>query len=217
MNTKALLACAIAAACGTASAQDILVTINGDVYGNQINNGTLSAVSPGETAAYSFLINASNYNDDPSFPTRGYEIDLSSFQVAFSGGTTIGLDPAFTGPAYFVVRESDPVADGFFISSNSTGFPADMPLAHAGVFDQFAARFSVSYTGDTLTTLDILDAVGTYDYDGLTVFGMGINDGPIEGVLGIDFASMTIEIVPAPASAAMLGFGGLVAARRRRS
>lgn len=215
MNTplRAALA-ALTLAAGTAAATPVLVEIHGDVYGNQIGSGTLSNVNAGETVVYSFMLDSEAYTDG-GFPTRGYQIDLSTFNLEFSGGTTIGLSDSVVDPAYFVIRESDPVADGFFISQG-LDFPAGLELDQAGAFGNFTATFSVSYTGDTLSTLNLLDAVGTYDFDGLTVFGMGIDDGPFEGVLGIDFNHMTITAVPAPSAFAMLGLAGLATSRRRR-
>lgn len=197
-----------------AQATPVLVEIRGDVFSNQINSGALGAVNAGETVTYSFTVDSGDFVNG-SFPTRGYAIDLSSFALNFSGGTSIGLAPSFAGPAYFVIRNNDPAVDGFFLSEG-LDFPSGLDLDQAGVFGNFAAAFNVGYSGDTLSSLDILDAVGTYDFTGLKVFGMGIDDGPFEGVLGIDFSSMTISIVPAPSALALLGLGGLTLARRRR-
>ncbi len=213
--TKTIITAAVLAA-GTlaANATPVLVEIRGDVYFNGINEGTLSGVNAGETVTYSFTVDSENFVNG-SFPTRGYAINLDSFALNFSGGTSIGLNPGFAGPAYFVLRDNDPAVDGFFLSQG-LDYPSGMPLAQAGRFGDFAASFSVAYPQDFLPSLDILDAVGFYDYTGLSVFGMGIDDGPIEGVLGIDFVSMTISVVPAPSAMALLGLGGLVAVRRRR-
>ena len=209
------LALAVAAAATTAAtATPVLVEINGVVWGNQINAAPLGDVNPGETGTISFTVDTADFVDG-SFPTRGYAIDLSSFSLDFSGGTSIAINPGFTGPAYFVLRNNDPAVDGFFLSQG-LDFPADIPLAQAGGFGDFGVRFNVSYTGDTLDSLDIADAAGTYDFTGLTVFGMGVNDGPFEDVLGMDFSSMTITVIPAPPALALLGLGGLAAGRRRR-
>lgn len=212
MKTATLAALTLAA--GTAAASPVQVEIHGDVYFNGINSGTLSGVTAGETCTYSFTLDSEDYMNG-SFPTRGYVIDTSSFALNFSGGTTIGLAESFSGPLYFVVRHNDPAVDGFFISAG-LDFPSDTPLDQAGRFGDFGATFSVSYVANTLSSFDILDAAGYYDFTGLKVFGMGINDGPIESVLGIDFNHMTITAVPAPSAAALLGLGGLVATRRRR-
>lgn len=115
----------------------------------------------------------------------------------------------------FVIRESDPVADGFMIS-NHADWPAALDTTEVGRVGNFAVRFNVSYEGTTLSTLNILDAVGTYDYTGLTVFGMGVNVGFFEDVLGMDFTSMTITVIPAPASVCMRAGAALIGVRGRR-
>lgn len=206
---------ALGAAAATAAATPILVEIQGEVWGNQIPSGILGGVTPGEGVTVSFLLDSDDFLDSASFPTRGYAVDLGSFQVAFSGGASIGLAPDFAGPAYFVVRDNDPAVDGFFFSVG-TDFPTGFDLDQVGSFGNFAFDFSVTYLGDTLGSLDIVGAEGDYDYDGLTSFNMGIGDGPFESVLGIDFVSMSITVIPAPSSAALLALGAFAGVRRRR-
>ena len=46
----------------------------------------------------------------------------------------------------------------------------------ANVSDYFTSVFEVGYTGDTLMSLEIADAVGVYDYTGLTSFYTVIAD-----------------------------------------
>lgn len=200
------------------SGNDILVEIRGDVYGNQINSGDFANVNAGETMTYSFELNSSVFTDG-TLSRRGYHIDLSTFQLAFSGGTVVHAQnpyPAGFTPM-FVLRDGDPVADGFFITDASVdGFDNGMATDQAGVFGNFVSGFSVSYGGDALGSLNIFDALGDYDYTGLTVFGMGIDDGPVESVLGIDFVSMTISQIPAPSTLLGLAPMGLLASRRRR-
>ena len=62
--------------------------------------------------------------------------------------------------------------------------------------------------------LDILDAVGTYAYDGLKGYNWTIDDGPASPV-SIGFESISISVVPAPATVAMLLLGGACGRRRR--
>ena len=88
-----------------------------------------------------------------------------------------------------------------------------MPLDQVGIFTDFLDNYSVTYTGDTLASLDILDALGTYDFTGLTVFNWTIDDGPFNA-MGLIFSEMTI--VPEPATLTLLALGGLLASRRRR-
>lgn len=200
---------------GAGMADLVNVEINGSVWGNQVNNGALGTVNAGDTATISFQLDSDMFVDSASFPTRAFNIDLSSFNLSFSSGASLGAAPSFAGPAYFVLRNNDPVADGFFLSQG-TDLPSGIPLDQVGVFGDFDVRFNVSYTGETLSSLDLLGAVGDYDYTGLTVFGMGVSDGPAEDVVGIDFTSMSISVVPAPGAASLLGLGALCAMRRRR-
>lgn len=213
---KQMLALAIASTCvSTALANDVLVQIHGVVWGNQINQGALDPVMPGETATIAFQLDSGNFQNSPNYNTRGYLIDQSTFTFSFSGGVSVGLrNPYIDGTPMFVVRESDPVADGFMISNN-TDWPVALDTTEVGRFGNFAVRFNVSYEGTTLSTLNILDAAGMYDYTGLTVFGLGVNDGFFEDVLGMDFTSMTITVIPAPASMLAMVPIALVARRRR--
>lgn len=201
------------------TANDILVQINGDVYSNQISSGVFSNVNAGESMTYSFELSSSTFVDG-TFPVRGYSIDLSTFSVSFSGGTVVqAQDPYPAGfEPIFVLRDNDPMVDGFFITDGSVdGFPAGIATDQAGVFGNFLATFNVSYLGDTLNSLDITDAVGTYDFTGLTVFGLGIDDGPFEDALSADFSSTTISIVPAPATMMGLTPLAMLVTRRRRA
>ena len=139
--------------------------------------------------------------------TSGPEVDASSALVEY--GSTIGLQNPFPAgqTPYFVIRDNDPAVDGFFVSTN-VDFPLGTPIDQTGIFDQFVNNFSVTYTGDTLNSLDILDALGTYDFTGLTVFNWTVDDGPFQP-LGIVFEQMTISALaaPEPGTLVLLGFG----------
>lgn len=181
---------AITSACG---ANGVTVEIEGVVRENRIGAGELSAVQPGETAVISFAIDPDDDLESLNTPTRGYSIDRESFRLSFSGGTSVPLASRAGRLAYFVLRDDDPAADGFFLSAG-TELATPLPLEPEGEFGNLGVHFNVSYRGDTLTSLDVLDAGGTYGQAGLEVFGMGVSDAPIEAVLGIDFVSMTIAV-----------------------
>jgi hypothetical protein len=151
--------------------------------------------------------------DSANFPTRGYEIDQASFDLTL-GAVSVGLEDPFPGgqTPYFVVRNDDPAVDGFFLSTN-LDLPFGVPLDEAGQLGQFVSQFSVTYVGETLDSLDIVDAAGTYDFDGLTVFNFTVDDGPFQAI-GMIFEQMTITVVPAPATLAVLA--PVVLWRRRR-
>ena len=87
-----------------------------------------------------------------------------------------------------------------------------MPSLLAPTFD---ALFEATYEGTRLDSLDVLDAVGTYDFTGLSVFNWGIQDDFIQP-MGFVFDSWSISVVPAPGAMAMFGLAGLVGTPRRR-
>jgi hypothetical protein len=174
-------------------AAPVRVTVTGTVEFNLINPPPLGDPNPGDAVAMSITVESGVFTDSPSFPTRGYPIDETSFTLTL-GSTTVHLAHPFPAgeTPYFVLRNDDPAVDGFFIST-SVDFPAGVPLDVTGNFGPFIDSFSVTYLGDTLGSLDILDAQGTYDFTGLTVYHWTVDDGPFEP-LGIIFETMTIEV-----------------------
>ena len=170
----------------------VRVTVTGEVEFNQISAPPLGFVGVGETATMTFLLDSDSFVNSASFPTRGYVIDPSSFQLSFDGGSMPLQSPFPAGQTpYFSIRDNDPAVDGFFVAT-STDFPVGVPINQTGGFGQFINNFSVTYGGDTLPSLDILDALGSYDFTGLSVFNWTVDDGPFNP-LGIVFSSMTIE------------------------
>lgn len=192
----ALLLCA-ASATPAAFAADVQVTVNGNVEFNLIGDAPLGAVSSGEDATLSFTIDSDVFVDSPNFPTRGYPIDAASFTLTFAA-VSIGLqDPFPPGETpYFVIRNDDPAVDGFFVAT-SVDFPTAVPIDQGGIVEQFRNDFSVTYTGNMLTSLDVLDAVGTYDFTGLSVFNWTVADGPFDA-MGMIFEDLTIEAAGSP-------------------
>jgi hypothetical protein len=82
----------------------------------------------------------------------------------------------------------------------------------------YQANLDLGYSGDTLGSLDILAAQGVYDFDGLTRFGFNLwSITPDNVAMEIDFARMTLQAVPVPAAAWLLGSAlvGLGALARR--
>ena len=210
----ALIATALAS---TANALVVDVRITGSVEFNQINVAPLSAANPGDAASITFQLYTGAFVDSTNFPTRGYEIVAGSFTFT-AGGASVGLaDPLPPGTTpYFIIRNDDPAVDGFFLGTNVDGFPNGVPSDSTGLFGQFAPNFSVTYGNDPLPSLDILDALGTYDFNGLTVFNFTVDDGPFNA-MGLVFEQMTISAVPVPAAAWLMGAAliSLGALRRR--
>ena len=73
----------------------------------------------------------------------------------------------------------------------------------------------LGYVGSTLSSLDILDAVGTYDFTGLTRFGFNLW-AVSPGNVGMEINFEQLTIVPAPGVGLLLPLGLVVGRRRRR-
>lgn len=209
------LVLAIGALAVPATADIVKVTMFGTVEYNQVNVPPFDGNDAGSAVTVSFLLDSNSFVNSPNFPVRGYAIDKPSFSMKV-GNATVGLQNPFPAgqTPYFVVRNNDPQVDGFYMGTN-VDFPNGVPLSAPGAFGAFRDDFSVSYSGDTLSSLDILGAVGSYGFGGLSQYFWAITDGGFEPI-GIGYESMTIEVVPAPGVLAPFAALALVGARRRR-
>lgn len=200
MRTTSLLATALAAFAlsvpAAANGTPVRVTINGVVEFNLINPPPLGNVNKDDLAKLSFLVYSGDFVNSASFPTRGYRIDKNSFSLVM-GSTTMKLQNPFPAgeTPYFVLRDNDPAVDGFMVSTNVDS-PSGVPINQNGNFGAFRNNFYVTYGGSTLSSLDILGALGSYDFTGLSVFNWTVSDGPFDP-LGLIFSDMLIEAVPA--------------------
>jgi len=180
--------------------QTVRVTATGMVEWNQVNFGVFADVNVGDPVTFSFEVNSEDYLNSSTYPTRGYVVDQDSFMVT-AGSVQVPLaNPYPNGEVpYFVLANDDPAADGFFIASNNVDWPwPGLKLDEAGVIGEpFEAHFDVGYEGDTIDSLDIVDAVGVYAYDGLTRFYFNIVDLGMEAI-GIDFTQFEIGVVGRP-------------------
>jgi hypothetical protein len=168
------------------------VTVTGVVEFNFIGDPPLSDVTSGDAVSLTFLVDANNFVDGIPGDTRGYVIDQSSFLLSFADGiVSQGLmDPFPAGETpFFTLADGIPVSDRFWVST-STNSPGGVPLEQ----DPFEANVDLGYVGDTLDSLDILDALGTYDFDGLTSFGFNLwAVFPDNVSMGMVFSEMTIS------------------------
>lgn len=199
----------------TAGATLIQVDVVGEWDFGMIRSGPLNGVNSGD-AMMSFQVDSNSFVDSMNFPTRGYNIIQDSFTLTVDG-ITVGMpDPFPMGETpLFVLRDNDPAVDGFFLGSSVDGFPNGVSIDNAGLIDPFLrVLFSATYGADRLPSLDILDAVGTYDFTGLTVFNWGFEDAG-QQIAGMIFDQFTISVVPAPGAVAM-GVPALALALRRR-
>jgi len=173
----------------TAQASPLNVSATGSVYFNGVGAPPLSGVLSGETATMSFQVDSDDWVELAPGDVRGYVIDNSTFSLSFTGGVAVGLAP---GTAYFCLVDGFPVSDGFFVSASATS-PGGVPLTQ----DPVQFNLDLGYEGDTLTSLDIIDAKGVYAFDGLTRFGMGLwQIFPDNVVMGIEFEYLSIANEP---------------------
>lgn len=217
MNTWVLSTVIGAAVCGIAGATTVKVDVVGSVDFNGIRTGQFAGIPSGAPASMSFLLDSNNFTNGTFFPTRGYAIDPASFVLNIGAESAAMLQPYPDGETpFFVIRDNDPAVDGFLLASDpDAGWPNGVWTDSPARFDPtFHALFLATYGGDTLASLDIMQALGTYTFDGLSVFNWGLDDAGNQP-LGLIFDSFTISAVPAPGLAVMLGILPLAAARRR--
>jgi len=214
MRINTILAAGFAAAL-TANAGAALVQI--DMYGSvdfNVIGGTHAGIPSGAPVHMGFQVDSDVFVNSGSFPTRGYTVIDSSF-VMTVGAASVIFDNPQPSPAYFVLRNNDPAVDGFFLSpSVDLDFPTAVHIP--GLTPAHELDFKVTYPGTTLSSLNILDAVGSYSFAGISVFNWGIGRFGNHGAEYV-YESMTIAAVPSGGAASLLATAGLVALRRRRS
>jgi hypothetical protein len=218
MSQKAIAAaCSLACLAGIASAELVRVEVTGEWDFGMVRSGVLNGVNSGP-ASMSFDVDSNVFTDSVNFPTRGYHIIEDSFVLTLDG-ISVGMpnpySPAGETPL-FILRNNDPAVDGFFLGSNVDGFQDGVTIDNAGLIDPFlGVLFSATYLNDPISSLDIVDAVGTYTFAGLSSFNWGLDDAGNQ-LAGMIFDQFTISVVPAPAAATVLAPAGLLAFRRRR-
>ncbi len=211
---KAVLATAILVlTVSAAQAALITVTAEGTVVFNGITTAPLNAVGGGDSAVMTFQVDSNVFVNGGLGDTRGYEIIQPSFALNFNAPpVSVGLLNPFPGGQlpYFTLADGIPVSDGFWVST-SPDSPGGVPISQTPL----QANVDLGYIGTTLSSLDILDALGTYDFTGLTRFSYTLwQISPDNTRMEIDFVKLTI--VPEPATMALLGGWGLILLRRRR-
>jgi hypothetical protein len=203
-----------------ASAVPVHVDVKGSVDYNVIR-GDMSVVNSGDPVVMGFDVDSDSYVDSGSYPTRGYVIDASSFSMTV-GGVPVLFDDPQPVPAYFVLRDKDPAVDGFFMSGGSVDLPFPTTVHIPGLVPDHELDYLTTFNdGATLTSLNILDAVGTYGTANLSVYNWTIGRFGNPGAEYV-YESITISAVPEPTTLALmamglLGVGVLRRARRQAS
>lgn len=202
----------------TMRADIVTVTATGVVESNVIQ-GNMVGVQPGDPVVMSFTVDSNNFLNSATFPTRGYPINLSSWNMTVGGRPVPIVDPQPSGTtAYFVMRNNDPAVDGFFISP---GVDFDVPISVTipGLTPVHELDFLVTFNnGNMWPSLNILQALGTYNDSNISSYNWTIGRFSNPGAL---YTYQTITLtspVPEPGSLALLGTSicGIAAWRVRR-
>lgn len=186
-----------------AQAVEVEVVARGEVEWNFVRvQAPLNQVEVGDSVEMRFIVDSEVFKNSTSYPTRGYEIDATTYELTFGGDVTVQLEaPPWYPPTSkprFTLRDNDPAVDGFFVAWENVDWPyPGLFLNTQGFCGNFEAHFDVGYTGDTLESLDIVDATGFYDFDGLGRYYFNVVDCGFEAI-GILFQDMTISLVPIP-------------------
>lgn len=205
------VAAALVVCSASAQAELVRVTATGVVGFNDIG-GSMTSVQPGDPVVMSFLVDSTNFVDSPAFPVRGYPIDLESFAMTVGTVPVPIVIPQPGGKtAYFVLRNNDPVVDGFVVST-ILAIPQPVAVEIIGLAPIHDLNYLSTFrTGDVLSSLDILDALGTYTRIQLSVSGWTIGQG---STVGAEYQFSTISltgvtVVPEPSSLLLAVLGGL--------
>lgn len=145
----------------------------------------------------------------------GYVIDSGTGQASAFDAFGFGFG-GFSGTATGGAVNAGGT-DGWFVAAanvfrfNGTQNPAE----------QAVALFEITYSGagvGTISTADFGLEFGLFAITRANPLTLNLNDGVAfnETALTVSQTAGSIEIVPTPAVAALAGFGGVVAARRRR-
>ncbi|OAB56649.1 hypothetical protein AY599_24865 [Leptolyngbya valderiana BDU 20041] len=184
MNKTIILAL-LAATGAAAHADPITVTITGEVASSRITEGDLAAVSAGDITTVTFQVDSDEFFDVLPGDLRNYPVNNDSFLLDFGSVSTTIVSGT---EAFFTLVDGFPVSDGFILSTSRTS-PGGVPLQTT----PYQLGFDLGYEGSTLDSLDIADALGLYEFAGLTRFNFTIwSIFPDNVAMEINFISIEI-------------------------
>lgn len=170
-----------------------------------INQSAINAIDVGDDFTFVFDIDLDMSTDSSAHPSTGvYEGAVVDFSLAVGSYNIVGTGPGTPEISHYVGD-----VDGFNLDLNSTdNFSHEflrtirMELVHFG-----AMQFDSDDLDEVLNLGDISawNEVRDFSVTGAGSQGAG---GQISGI--------SVEVIPAPSSIAMLGFATLAATRRRR-
>lgn len=217
MKTRAILALvAVAGTAVAANAQNtatysIVFNSAGAVSGNGTNN---IQVNPGSVVTATVFVTINPGIGAMVGNPPGAVQGLSDGGFSISGGTGAGswaAGPSLVAPYNFPLGTNAGTPAGGNVNGVLWGLGFLLQLPHPSPNSPDDVWTGTFNAGAAL-------GVSNFTFTGLATTGV-FYGGPIPAVLGYTSnagAGGSISVVPAPASLALLGLGGLVAARRRR-
>lgn len=197
-HTLATLAL-IAFSTSTALAAGVRVTVTGSVESNAFpanGTNTFGGILAGSPVTLTLELDSTQFLDSPNLPgrTRGYVIQPGTMRLTAGTASATRLENT---PAYFVLRNNDPRVDGFFLSQGTdidTSIPLQMIPAGFGV--QFSRTFDINTPAptpdDSLTSLNILDALGSWQFNDISSYNFAVGIGEFNLPMILAYESITI-------------------------
>lgn len=212
LKTTASIA-SLALAAGAEAGLLVQVEATGHVAFNDVVQIPLGLIPAGSDVTLRFTLDASSFVEGAGPDARGYLLDdsfhfiLGEQSLALQTPMPVGIVP------YFVI-EAGPAGDGFQLATSPSASNG-VPLAIAGTMGQYIGHFAAGVDGAALTSTNILDALGEYDLNDLSIQSFAITDGPLEPI-GVAFEHLSIALVPSPSAVVLGAVGAMTLLRRRR-
>ncbi len=201
LSRIALVVAGLTTLAAAAHADIVRVTITGNVEQNRFVSGALMGVPAGAPVTVVLDLDSTNYISSVALPTRVRAYPIVGNSLVFTAGS-VSVTRNLTYAANFCVRNDDPRADGFFLSQG-TDLPTEIPLS-LGLTTPFGVQFSRTFSIDTpfptpdnsLTSLDILGALGSWGYEDISSFNFLVAQGENNVPMVLGYERITIAALP---------------------